>query len=308
MDNQVIEGSWIGSYGYNDGRLPVQFDANFTLVDDPETLTFTGTIRDNGPLGEAHVDGQQLGRAVFFTKYYTFPLADSLTGRVEYTGELAEDGNSIAGSWTLRSGGTGPWQVFRYKPDARRSDCALPSLTYDHPALTRSADLPPMTAKSYGGQLTLTKPRSPTVVGQSKSFAVVVATIAALAALFLYALFALTHYSRSIYAAVILVFCWPLFTIGRLVYIWYRMFRYGDVYLLDRDKNRIVRNTKYVGKVSEIGFVENKALGPAGASATVSLILSDGRRVFVETGKAADVSEIAKTIAQFAGVEILTVA
>jgi hypothetical protein len=76
--------------------------------------------------------------------------------------------------------------------------------------------------------------------------------------------------------------------------------------VLDIYKDRIIRNTKAIGRFSAIKNVEVKAVRPAGTSGAVTKILADGRRIFVETGEPAKVSAIAQAIAQFAGVEVIT--
>jgi hypothetical protein len=314
----TIEGPWAGSYGYGGGRLPVEFEASFEFQGNPSD--FTGLIRDNGPLGDAHVRGQQLGRNVSFTKFYISPFTDAATSKVAYTGVLSEDGNSISGRWKLGIVTSGPWEVFRSNPlnvvpngniwPPPVATSAAPQ--YSAPELNRKINLLPMTTQQFGGQLTLAKPRSPQAVGQTLEAIGMIVILAFLIAFFGWELSRLIHlgaantpyttYKALIYSG------FGIFALSQIIYRWYKIIRYGDIYILDRDKNRISRNSRPVGSFNEIWYVEIRATGIQKSSNTVTIVTTSHKRIFVETGAPSDTTELANTIAQFVGVQVVQAA
>jgi malonyl CoA-acyl carrier protein transacylase len=80
---------------------------------------------------------------------------------------------------------------------------------------------------------------------------------------------------------------------------------FGNVYVLDRAGNKLSRNGKTLGRMNDINCVELKTTGASRVTNTVRIILNNGRRIFVETGRPDAVSALASSIAQFAGVQIV---
>jgi hypothetical protein len=117
-DFHSITGGWLGTYAYKGraaGQKPVRFEATFTALGSEGR--FTGTILDDGPLGEAGVTGAQDGRRVHFTKAYFRPSGYTETGPVLYEGTLSEDGRLLVGVWRLELPGhpsiQGVWDARR---------------------------------------------------------------------------------------------------------------------------------------------------------------------------------------------------
>ncbi len=111
-----LAGGWRGTYTYLDNPcqpLPVRFEAAWTMQGDEGR--FSGTVLDDGPLGEAETDGMQTGRQVAFTKVYV-NQSDSYTHPVAYEGTVSEDGATVAGTWRLSSL-SGTWDARRMPPN-----------------------------------------------------------------------------------------------------------------------------------------------------------------------------------------------
>lgn len=313
METSVLslDGSWAGSYGYRGGRLPVAFEAAFTFA--ANGVDFTGWIRDNGPGGDAHIVGKQLGRNITFTKFYISPMTDTMTGKVAYSGVVSDDGNSITGQWKLGIFDTGPWHINRATamPAGAGSPSWPPPISgippqLVAPELSRSVNLKPMTTHQFGGRLTLTKPQSPQAVGQTKGFVALSVVVPVYIAVLFWLIVNAVHAGDQSFGIRLLVRgAIGVFFLSFLWFRWYRIICHGDVYILDRDNDRIVRNTKTVGKFSDIQSVELKPIGADKTSKTVTLLLSGNRRIFVETGEPADTASLAGVIAQFAGVGVV---
>lgn len=143
-DVPSVTGGWLGTYAYGGlgkWQPPVRFEVTFEASEIPGE--FTGTVLDEGPLGEASITGTQDGLQVRFTKVYR--SSNSLGGQVvpvEYEGTLAEDGRSMKGTWAivaripglppLRTGGT--WDAHRFwseaaEPEALRENDARELVT-----------------------------------------------------------------------------------------------------------------------------------------------------------------------------------
>ncbi|MGF1566651.1 MAG: hypothetical protein ACFCVD_01010 [Nodosilinea sp.] len=106
-----LSGVWLGTYWQGDS--PTRFEA--TLVQGGNTLS--GSVLDDGYLGEAHLNGTVSGRQVSFTKRY---LTSSPT-TIHYTGTVAEDGNHIQGQWQISGFDHGPWEAHRSEDDLTQS-------------------------------------------------------------------------------------------------------------------------------------------------------------------------------------------
>lgn len=102
-----LTGPWLGSYWQ--GKEPTRFEATFVQAQN----SLSGRIVDDGPLGEAHVDGQVTGRQVSFSKQYF----NNPSYSIHYTGVLSEDGNHISGQWRFNAKHSGPWEAHRSDND-----------------------------------------------------------------------------------------------------------------------------------------------------------------------------------------------
>jgi hypothetical protein len=86
-----LSGTWLGTYWQN--QQPTRFEAS--LVQAGNALS--GSILDDGPLGEARLDGEVVGRRVSFSKKYIASQAHS----VQYSGTVNEEENVIQGTWII---------------------------------------------------------------------------------------------------------------------------------------------------------------------------------------------------------------
>jgi len=98
-----LSGSWLGTYWQRE--MPTRFEA--TLLQSGNALS--GNILDDGPLGEALLSGEVIGRRVSFTKRYLGAGSDSIS----YTGVVNEDENYIQGQWQVENYDSGPWEAHR---------------------------------------------------------------------------------------------------------------------------------------------------------------------------------------------------
>jgi hypothetical protein len=106
-----LSGTWLGTYWQQDN--PTRFEA--TLVQGGNTLS--GSILDDGYLGEAQLTGTVTGRQVSFVKRY---LTQRLPA-IDYIGTVSEDGNHMTGQWSITGFDTGPWEAYRSEDDLTAS-------------------------------------------------------------------------------------------------------------------------------------------------------------------------------------------
>ena len=98
-----IAGLWMGHYAYPSPQMgsPTPFLAR---IDDTDGA-LSGTIIEPNTIGpssdslEAILSGSRMGSAVDFTKVYDG--ASDAAHAVDYVGRLSDDGNTIAGVWSL---------------------------------------------------------------------------------------------------------------------------------------------------------------------------------------------------------------
>lgn len=109
-----LTGFWVGRYAYAGGAAPpVSFLAT---MEEGAGGALSGTISEPNSIGmssrelSAFLSGQREGRAVSFAK--TYDGASDAAHRVEYSGELSEDGRRIAGHWIVEYM-TGPFEMTR---------------------------------------------------------------------------------------------------------------------------------------------------------------------------------------------------
>jgi hypothetical protein len=106
-----LSGMWLGTYWQRD--TPTRFEA--TLVQGGNALS--GSILDDGYLGEAQVSGTVAGRQVQFVKRY---LAQSVPA-IDYIGTVSPEGDRITGQWTIAGFDSGPWEAHRSDDDLSAS-------------------------------------------------------------------------------------------------------------------------------------------------------------------------------------------
>ena len=103
-----VSGSWLGTYWQN--ANPTRFEVTFVQAGN----TISGNILDDSPLlGEAQATGEIMGRTIRFTKRYLTTSIYPIT----YSGLIAEDENSMQGSWTIQGLGSGNWEAHRSGDD-----------------------------------------------------------------------------------------------------------------------------------------------------------------------------------------------
>ncbi|MGK7901308.1 MAG: hypothetical protein AB4352_07835 [Hormoscilla sp.] len=98
-----LSGSWLGTYWQRE--MPTRFEA--TLLQSGNALS--GNILDDGPLGEALLSGEVIGRRVSFIKRYLGAGSEPIS----YTGVVNEDENYIQGQWQVGNYDSGPWEAHR---------------------------------------------------------------------------------------------------------------------------------------------------------------------------------------------------
>ncbi len=98
-----LSGTWLGTY-WQQG-IPTRFEA--VLIQTGNSLS--GNILDDSFLGEAHLNGEAIGRRISFTKRY---LTTSRTP-VKYNGIIFEDENYMRGEWKIDKLHFGPWEARR---------------------------------------------------------------------------------------------------------------------------------------------------------------------------------------------------
>lgn len=108
-----LSGLWLGSFSYPRGEGPTTpFLAR--LVDADGSLS-GGTVEPNmiafgSETLEALIAGTRSGASVDFTK--TYDGASDAAHAVDYVGRLSEDGNRIAGVWSME-GLDGTFEMYR---------------------------------------------------------------------------------------------------------------------------------------------------------------------------------------------------
>lgn len=102
-----LSGTWLGTFWQRD--QPTRFEAS--IVQGGNTLS--GSILDDGPMGEAKFNGEVIGRRVAFTKQYL-----TQTELIEYSGTLDEEATSIQGTWVIPgTKHSGTWEARRSGDD-----------------------------------------------------------------------------------------------------------------------------------------------------------------------------------------------
>ena len=115
-DDISIAGGWLGTYAYQGAHSwqpPMRFEATFAVGDGGR---ITGTILDDGPPGEADVNGTQTGRQVQFVKVYRMADPYYEIAPIQYEGTLSDDGRQMTGTWTVnysRLRMHGVWEAHR---------------------------------------------------------------------------------------------------------------------------------------------------------------------------------------------------
>ena len=124
-----LSGMWLGTYWQRD--TPTRFEA--TLVHGGNQLS--GSILDDGYLGEAQISGTVSGRQVRFVKRYV----TSNQTTIDYTGTISEDGDHIAGQWSIAGFDTGPWEAHRSDDELNASWRALLAQSFEQNLATTAS-------------------------------------------------------------------------------------------------------------------------------------------------------------------------
>lgn len=98
-----ISGTWLGTY-WQEGE-PTRFEATFVQGGN----TLSGNVLDDNALGEAAIVGEVVGRTIQFSKRY---LTSSPTS-IHYIGQIAEDEQSMQGTWQIAGYDSGQWEARR---------------------------------------------------------------------------------------------------------------------------------------------------------------------------------------------------
>ncbi|MGI4790044.1 MAG: hypothetical protein ACRYFS_14480 [Janthinobacterium lividum] len=105
-----IGGGWLGTYAYKgalSAQTPVRFEA--TVAEPDSEGRFTGSILDDGNLGEADIRGEQSGSGIRFSKAYRRRGQPG----VSYEGTLSDDGLTMQGTWQIAGAAHGVWDARR---------------------------------------------------------------------------------------------------------------------------------------------------------------------------------------------------
>lgn len=98
-----LNGTWLGTY-WQRGN-PTRFE--MVLLQSGNSLS--GSILDDGYLGDAKLSGEVVGRRIRFSKRYVTSSPTS----IEYAGTISEDEDYIQGQWTISRFDSGPWEARR---------------------------------------------------------------------------------------------------------------------------------------------------------------------------------------------------
>jgi len=98
-----LSGTWLGTYWQM--GFPTRFEA--TLIQSGNSLS--GSILDDGDLGEAMASGEVIGRNVQFTKHYL----NQPQYTISYTGTLSENEDFMQGQWHIGWLESGRWEARR---------------------------------------------------------------------------------------------------------------------------------------------------------------------------------------------------
>lgn len=98
-----LSGTWLGTYWQQGNQTRFEL----TLIQCGNALS--GSILDDGYLGEATLSGEVVGRTIQFSKSYIKVKQVP----VNYKGTVSEDGNSMSGTWDFGKVGFHPWEAHR---------------------------------------------------------------------------------------------------------------------------------------------------------------------------------------------------
>lgn len=102
-----ISGAWLGSYWQ--GEAQTRFEVTFVQAGN----SLTGRVLDDGPLGEAQINGDVTGRSISFSKRYVTTAVHS----INYSGTISEDEMFMSGTWSIQGRASGRWEARRNNDD-----------------------------------------------------------------------------------------------------------------------------------------------------------------------------------------------
>lgn len=117
-----INGTWKGTYSYDDGRPPVSFE----LCLCSEGAGVIGTVSEPNTFGDknaealhARVEGNLVGHALTFRK--TYDGTGGVQHSVEYTGAVS--GETLTGIWRIPPETSGKFEVTRTAEAEKETGC-----------------------------------------------------------------------------------------------------------------------------------------------------------------------------------------
>ena len=114
MDKHDVSGRWRGIYSYDATGASNSFDAE--LFDHAgritgETSEASDFLDDIDPIQRAFLDGSRSGDVIAFVKCYD--ELHRVGDPVAYDGTISEDGDEIAGRWTIHGTWSGRFLMIR---------------------------------------------------------------------------------------------------------------------------------------------------------------------------------------------------
>ncbi|BAZ09744.1 hypothetical protein NIES4071_15540 [Calothrix sp. NIES-4071] len=98
-----VNGTWLGTYWQQETATRFEI----ALIQSGKTLS--GSILDDGYLGEARLQGELVGRSITFIKRYLTTSQAPIT----YIGTVSEDEDYMQGEWNIGRWDFGAWEARR---------------------------------------------------------------------------------------------------------------------------------------------------------------------------------------------------
>jgi hypothetical protein len=303
MDANVdtIEGVWFGAYGYRNNRPAVRFNAYFE-PDDNGHGTFTGIIVEDSSLGDANAIGAINGRRLTLIKSYVSPNTNLSTGEITLRGEMTADGNSIIGEWSF-SIYSGPWQLNRFPLSTQNA-----RTLFDDPALKRLPERHRVNVEKRGDKITVTRPTNYSFLDKLALISLPAIVMLLMVPLLIFGitrfverwgLWGLVYEGRGIFFMSVVILA-DLYYLARNL----RIVSRGDAVVINRLKSMVYRNSQGVDLFSEFSCIELRPFHDTEPAKMITLVRNNGKRLFIETGRPAEIDALADDINQLTGIEI----